>query len=57
VLVCAHDERHHLQTLARLSLMFHGSDLADRLVGVADAAEAQRIVLEMERTLMERRAE
>ncbi|RMF78964.1 MAG: PTS fructose transporter subunit IIABC [Planctomycetota bacterium] len=52
VFVCAHDDRQHLQILARLSLMFSG-DLADRLVHVEDRDEAMRIVTETERSFVE----
>lgn len=48
VLVCCHDERQHLQSLARLSLMFAG-DLADRLREIDDNEAALGLVLEVER--------
>ena len=55
VFVCAHDDRQHLQILARLSLMF-SEDLADRLVHVDDADEAIEIMIETERSFIADRA-
>jgi PTS system nitrogen regulatory IIA component len=49
VLVCAQEEREHLKTLARLSLMFHRADLAARLRDAESNDEALKIVLIAER--------
>lgn len=51
VLICAHEERQHLLTLARLSLMFQ-SDLAERLRETDDSHEALEIVLQRERDVL-----
>jgi PTS system nitrogen regulatory IIA component len=48
VLVCCHDERQHLQSLARLSLMF-SRDLAARLREIEDNEAALALVLQVER--------
>lgn len=54
VFVCCHDERQHLQTLARLALLFN-SDLPDRLRQAADAEAALECMLSTERTLLQNR--
>ncbi len=54
VLVCCHDDRGHLQVLARLSLMFN-SDLPDRLREVNDPAEALALLLRTERIMLAQR--
>lgn len=47
MLVCVHDERMHLQTLARLGLLF-SNDLADRLRDAEDNSSALTALLEVE---------
>jgi len=54
VLVCSHEERQHLRTLARLALMFN-NDLPQRLRQIDDAREALALVLETERSLVAKR--
>jgi PTS system nitrogen regulatory IIA component len=54
VLVCCHDERQHLQTLARLALLFN-SDLPDRLRQAEDAEKALESMLSTERALLQKR--
>lgn len=54
LLICSHDDRRHLQVLARLSLMFN-SDLPDRLREIDDAAEALELLLATERAILARR--
>ena len=54
VLVCCHDERQHLLSLARLALLFNG-DLPDRLREIDDSAEALECILETERHLLHKR--
>lgn len=51
VLVCCHDERRHLQTLARLALLF-SSDLPQQLRLTEDPAEALELILAAERERM-----
>lgn len=51
VLVCCHDERQHLQSLARLALLF-ATDLPDQLRDADDAAAALALLLETERRRM-----
>lgn len=51
VIVCCHDERTHLHTLARLALLF-ASDLPQQLRRAADNAEAFSLILESERTVL-----
>ncbi|MCA9242655.1 MAG: PTS sugar transporter subunit IIA [Phycisphaerales bacterium] len=51
VLIIAHEERQHLMTLARLSLMFQ-SDLADRLREIDDSSEALDVILAREEELL-----
>lgn len=53
VLVCCHDDRQHLQTLARLSAMFH-EGLARRLVAIDANEEALREMLDAETELLKR---
>jgi PTS system nitrogen regulatory IIA component len=50
VLVCCHDDRSHLQVLARLSMVFRDG-LARQLVEIDDNAEALELVLKAEREL------
>lgn len=50
VLVCCHDDRSHLQVLARLSSIFR-EGLARELVDMDDSAEALALVLKTERDL------
>lgn len=52
VLICCHDERQHLQALARLALMFN-SNLAQQLVEIDNNADALELVLETEETMLE----
>jgi PTS system nitrogen regulatory IIA component len=54
VLLCSHDERRHLQTLARLALVFQ-SDLPERLRHLDDATEALQVLLQAERDVLQRR--
>lgn len=54
VLVCCHDERQHLLTLARLALIFNGS-LAEDLRDADSAEETLEIVLHTERQILSRR--
>jgi PTS system nitrogen regulatory IIA component len=51
VLVCTHDERHHLQVLARIALMFSG-DLADRVREATDRHDALAVITASERVAM-----
>lgn len=51
VLVCSHDERRHVQVLARLSLMFQ-TDLPQRLIAIDDPDEALQTILQTERELL-----
>ncbi len=55
VLICAHEERQHLQALARLALMF-STDLPTRLAALDDPAEALADVLRTERELLARKS-
>jgi PTS system nitrogen regulatory IIA component len=55
VLVCCHDERQHLQALARLAQLFN-SDLPQTLRETDGAAAALEIVLDTERQVLRRRA-
>lgn len=52
VLVCSQDEKQHLQSLARLSLIFH-TDLADRLREIESNLDALELVLLRERELLQ----
>lgn len=52
ILVCAHDERRHLQILARLGLLF-SNELADRLRAAVDNAAALEALLEVESRFVE----
>lgn len=54
VLIVSHDERQHLQTLARLALLFD-SDLPERLREIDERDEALSLVLTRERELLSRR--
>ena len=54
VLVCCHDERQHLQTLARLALIFSGS-LREDIREAESAEEALEIMLRTERHVLNRR--
>lgn len=54
VLVCCHDERQHLRTLARLALIFN-SGLADELRDAESPDEALEIILRTERQVLSRR--
>lgn len=54
VLVCCHDERHHLRTLARLALLF-STDLPDRLREATDAAQAMDAIEAHEQQLLDER--
>ncbi|MBW7907267.1 MAG: PTS sugar transporter subunit IIA [Phycisphaerae bacterium] len=54
VLVCSHDERQHLQTLARLALLF-GSALPQQLRDMDDALEVVALVIATERELLSKR--
>jgi mannitol/fructose-specific phosphotransferase system IIA component (Ntr-type) len=54
LLVCSHEERRHLHTLARLAQLF-STDLAQRLRGVDEPAEALALVLRSERELIGKR--
>ena len=55
VLVCCHDERQHLQALARLALVFY-SDLPQKLRDAETAEDALELILETERTLLKKRS-
>ncbi len=55
VLVLCHDERQHLQVLARLALLF-SSDLAEQLREAEDQEEALECILRLERDLLQNRA-
>lgn len=52
-MVCSHEDRHHLQVLARLSTVFQGG-LAHDLIDVDDNAEALELILEAERKMLKR---
>ncbi|MFN0136112.1 MAG: PTS sugar transporter subunit IIA [Phycisphaerae bacterium] len=54
VLVCAQDERHHLRTLARLSLLF-SSGVGDALRGTETPHEALIVIQEFEQRLLAER--
>ncbi len=54
VLICSHDERQHLQVLARLALMFQ-TRLAEQLRECDDPAETLDLLLKTERELLVRR--
>jgi len=54
VLVCSHEDRAHLQVLARLSLLFRGG-LADELMRIDDAEQALSLILQREQELLARR--
>lgn len=57
VLICSHDERQHLHTLARIALLFGDdkSDLLVRLRETNDNAEALELTLRTEHELIARR--
>jgi nitrogen PTS system EIIA component len=54
VLLCSHDERQHLQALARLAQIF-SAGLADQLRQIDDATEALELVLRTEQEVLARR--
>ena len=54
VLVCSHDERAHLHTLARLASLFM-TPLPDAIRAAADPAEALAAILTTEEELLQRR--
>lgn len=54
VLICSHEDRRHLQVLARLSLMFQ-TDLPVRLREVDDPPEALALLLRKERAMLAQR--
>ncbi len=54
VLIISHEERQHLQVLARLALAFN-SDLPDRLRELEDSAEVLAVLLGAEAELLKRR--
>ena len=47
-LICSTDHARHLQILARLAVLAHGTDLIERLDAAEDAAGAQAILAECE---------
>jgi PTS system nitrogen regulatory IIA component len=53
-LVCCHDERQHLLTLARLALLFSG-ELPQELRDTDDSEEALELVLQTERQMLRKR--
>ncbi len=56
VLICSHDDREHLRTLARLGLMFGATPLADELRERDDNEAALLHILQRERELLARRS-
>lgn len=55
VLICSHDDRAHLLTLARLGLMFGSTPLAEELRELDDNESALLLLLQRERELLARR--
>lgn len=47
-LICSTDHERHLQILARLAVLAHGTDLIERLDEAADAEDAARIIAQCE---------
>lgn len=54
VLVCSHDERHHLHVLARLALLFT-SGLRERIRELEDAREVLELIIRTEHELLAQR--
>ena len=55
VLVCCHEDRHHLQVLARLSMIFFHTGLARELIDMDENETALERLLSTERDLLGRK--
>ncbi len=55
VMVCCHDERQHLLTLARLALVFNNTPLAEELRAVENDEQAVECMIAAERKVLEQR--